>query len=196
MATIGVSITKTTAWRGGQQAFSNVYHYLDSVLDANRYEQLVTEIVLKEKVIHSSIVNFVGARVWEASGTPAENETLLIKDLTGTGSATSDMQMYRELAYLISWELERRDNRGRKKYLRKWIHAESGFTTSTDPAHFDGYTPLPISARDPLKVYADAVDAITILGASFELCSPKGEKPMAANNGKVYDVLEHRQFGR
>jgi hypothetical protein len=145
---------------------------------------------------------FETARVWSAGGTPSENETLLVKDLTGTGSGSTDSSMYREAAHLFQWECERKDSRGRKKYLRKWMHFGA-------PRNWysDGSRKAPDYAIDDMNTaYTRNIERLDIGIADFtpyNLCSPKGELPREVEGGAsgvvykgtVYPYLEHRQLG-
>lgn len=192
MAVFGVSITKTIPWRGVEQPFSNVYHYRTDIGEAFQDDDVIAAVVAAEKAVMGGNITFRTARTWgDVLAGPVESVTRVLKDLTGSGSQPSDPSIFPEMAVLVTWELVRADVRGRKKYLRKWIHPgrSAGFNTN-------GSSEATVATRDAFRVaYADKVTVVAgNAGAQvYELCSPRGEVPLKAP--VVYRYMEHRQLG-
>src|SRR5688572_12555705 len=127
MAIWGVSIEKTTSFRGVAQVFANVYHFNDaggSPSDAD-LTTLLDNLVAHEKTFHAGTVTFVRGRVWSAGGSEASNQMRVDKSLSGVGALTDDANMDRERAVLVRWRAGS-DSRGRPVYLRKWWHQLGG----------------------------------------------------------------------
>src|SRR5829696_3657177 len=98
MARVGLSITKSVAFRDSVQEFSNVYYYENGAAEpsATGAEAMLDELVALEKNRHASTVTFVRGRVWVHRGSPATNEMIFQKGLSGTGASTSDAGMDKE----------------------------------------------------------------------------------------------------
>lgn len=88
---IGISITKKTPFRDSSQEWSNVYYYdgLAGTPDQAAANNLIDELVTREKAIHTTDVTFVKGRCWSQIGDKTQNEMLSQKDLSGTGSAVA-----------------------------------------------------------------------------------------------------------
>lgn len=196
MARIGVAIVKSTSFRGAQQEFSNVYHYEVPVDLAGGYQGIVDDIVTAEKNIHSIQVNFLTARVWSAGGSPAENETLLISDLSGTGVQAVQNTVDRERCILMQWPCERDSVTGRKVYLRKWYHICGQSSTDTDftSDELGQLSSLRQTVRD---AYVAAIETLRNVGPTIDdnwyLVSPSGRA--ALDQLMCHPYLEHHQLG-
>ena len=123
MARVGISITKSCAFRDSTQEFSNVYYYdglagTPSEADANN---LIDEVANKEKTFHSTSVTFVRGRIWLQVGNQAGNQMISQKNLSGTGARNSG-NYDKERAFLFRLRAGS-DSRGNPVYLRKWFHA-------------------------------------------------------------------------
>lgn len=196
MALWGVSIEKTTSYRGAAQVFANVYHYNDAggaPSDAN-LETLLDNLVTIEKGMHSTAVTFVRGRVWSAGGSEAANQMRVDKSLSGAGTLTHDSALNREMAVLIRWRAGV-DSRGRPVYLRKWYHALAttigGVATSGTWAA--NTAQISQAARDAAETQADNVVSETVGGTVFTLCGPTGRAITGATECHPY--YEHHQLG-
>lgn len=190
---IGISITKSTPWRGHTEEFSNVYHYdtADSA-PAAQVKEFVDIIVAAERAVHATSVNFVRARAWSAGGSPEQNQTIGIWDLTGTGSASDAAQFNRESVYLVEYRTTRPSATGRPVTLKKFVHACS-LLGDTDTSIMGGTVKVGSLARGKLNTYAQAVKTINTPNLSGGLIAPSGSGRRAMEH-YVYDWVEHREF--
>lgn len=196
MALFGVSIEKTTSFRGVAQVFANVYHYNDaggSPSDAD-LTSLVDQIVVDEKAMHATSVTFVRGRCWSAGGTEAANQMRVDKALSGAGSLTNSDALDRERAVLIRWRAGS-DSRGRPVYLRKWYH--SCATTVGGVAYatnvLGNIAGLTQASRDAAETQADNVVSYTAGGTVFTLCGPNGR--VITGSTECHPYIEHHQLG-
>lgn len=198
MALYAVSITKRLEWQGRQEEYDNTYYYegpLFQAGDAN-FSNLIDEIVAAERPIHGSRVAFVRGRLWSAGGTPAQNETLVLKDLTGVGSGGAGAVLFGEAAAVVEWECARKDIKGRKVYLKKFIRPGNALIGMVE-ANNDGRAALGAGTKAAFKTYADRVQNTTAaFGPIFILTSPGGRVPRSPANGVVNDYLRSREFRR
>lgn len=180
-----IVITKSTSFQGRVEEFSNAYTMeLTEPAEPSGYDPTIDALVDSEKTIHSSLVSFVRAQVFDVGSPP--NYMRYSRALSGTGSQSAGSPLYAECAVLISWQLERRFGlfRSVDRKLRKWLHVctplgldPSGRTASS-----------PVSA---LQTYATVVTGpVGDLGA--ELCAPNGDRPIAPP--EIFPYIEHRQF--
>jgi hypothetical protein len=177
VAIAAVAITKRQLWRGSQENFANVYHYQVPSVTTAVANDLVTRLVTLEKDLHGSTVNFVGARVWSAGGTAAENETVLLTDLSGPGNVVADNNMPPEMCFVVAWRTDRLNELDKPVYLRKYYHTQSNFNTA-------GVTVDMMNGRQPLN--AALVTAIGNRTAGFrDLVTPSGTYGLTAPSGRV-----------
>jgi hypothetical protein len=197
MALVGVSITKSVAFRDAVQEFSNVYHYQWTGLNpgVTLAEQLIDRLVELEKPLHGSSISFVRGRCWSAGGTNAENEMIIQKALTGVGTSGLSTSMDKERAYLIRWRAGV-DSRGKPVYLRKWYHLQAqfsgaavtagitenatGFTTAQRTTIANQFNPF-----NPCVFNSGAVSA--------NLVSEKNRG--SVTTAEAHKYLEHHQLG-
>src|SRR5215212_8622230 len=130
MPRIGVSITKSVSFRLATQEFSNVYYYeMLAFPDVAAADTLIDNLVTKEKTFHGTSVTFVRGRLWKQIGTPAENEMITQKNLSGTGARAAATNLDKERAWLFRVRAGV-DSRGNPVYLRKWYHACAEFVSA------------------------------------------------------------------
>lgn len=193
-----VSIEKETRFHGRIERFSNTYYYegpLFQLGDAN-YTRLITQLADAEKLVHVNNVTFRTGRLWSAGGTAAQNETLILMDLAGTGTMEFGVSFSAENAVMVEWETSRANIRGRKVYLRKYIRPQ-GMNVATTRAMAEQRDPLSAAAAAPFKTYADTVERITTAqGVIWQLVSPKSRVPKASNIGVVDSLVRTREFRR
>lgn len=196
MARVGVSVTKSVTFRGVAQQFGNTYYYdTPIVVLPGVADQLIDNIVAKEKAIHSSSISFLFGRCWSAGGSKAENNMLAQKALSGTGAGTSPAPaMDKERAFLVRFRAGI-DSRGNPVYLRKWWHLDvqsiSG-SSVTDPM-LANTAQLGSTLRAGLETAANGFKSITALPQNFDLVSEKGRGITGATVAHPY--LEHHQLG-
>lgn len=197
MAIYGVSINKSTSFRGVTEIFSNVYHYslatnLDSTLAAN----LVDQLAAAEKLCHSINVTFEDGRVWSVGGTPSQNETIVIRDLTGAGTMTTNVGQFKESAIVVRCDTNRNTSTGRRIYLRKYYHS-CGLTSGSN-AMFEGSTALTTTQTDPFKTSFESIRELTLTPGSIlvTLCAPGGQQVSDSRPVSVLPYPHTRQFRR
>lgn len=194
MAQRAISLVKDVMFRGKLTTFSNTYHFYNAVGTGLGYEEMIDTLVAAEKKFHSTAVTYRTARLWSSGGTIQENETLFIKDLTGTGTGSLYPGFDRERAILIQWDCGR-NILGRKVYLRKWFHScgdPLGIQVGTQGV-LENTSQISQVSRDALVTLAQGLQAFAAGGVEWELCSPRGvvykSQPVA------YPYLEHHQLG-
>lgn len=194
---VGVAITKRVNFRGINEEFSNVYHYdvpAITALALNETDLIIDRLVALEKAVHSSGVSFATARVWETGGTPAENETLRIRDLSGSGTLGSTYTFYKELAVVVNLYTGRSSTTGRRVYLRKYIRA--GALPSGSPSIGLGQAALTATDKAPFITYGEAIRKLEVAGfpTDIHLEAPGGQNLAANAQVTVLDWLHVRQF--
>ncbi len=197
MALYAVSITKRMQWHGKLEEYDNVYHYNgpDATPPPDQLNSLINIIAGNERQMHGVRVEFVRGRVWTAGGTPAENVTLALIDLSGNGTAVG-AAMFGEAAVVVEWECSRRDINGRKVYLKKFYRPGNAVGGASEDSS-DGIDPLSPGAKDVFKGNSNANQRVEASsGVFFNLTSPAGRTPRSANNAVCNEYLRSREFRR
>ena len=197
MALYGLAITKEMLWHGRAEEFQNTYYYEGPAEPpaGNGLYLFAETVASNERQVHSARVNYKTVRVWSAGGTPAENETLLLADLSMQG-ADIGAPIFGEAAVVIEWECERTNIDGRKVYLRKFIRPGS-LIGSMSAAAGRGEDPLTDPMKALFKTYANNVQTVAApAGVNWQLKSRAGRLPRANNNAVVNDYLRSREFRR
>jgi hypothetical protein len=195
---VGISITKSTAFRNSTQEFSNVYFY--DGLAANptvaQADALIDELVTKEKQFHSTGVTFVRGRCWVETGNKATSEMVSQKNLTGTGIQGLVTGMDKERAFLFRLRAGV-DSRGNPVYLRKWYHSCGTFVGAQIPnsSILDNSTGWSQSQRDAQVAALGTIGAIGSGGTAGVLCAKSGRLPTAGALWTAHPFLEHHQLG-
>jgi hypothetical protein len=198
VARYGVSIEKTTLYRGVQQKVTNVYYYDGNVpsSDTATLNDLVDEIVAIEKAIHTNDYTWTRARVWTQVGTAAQNEMIIDRLLSGNGTLTAHSQIDKERAILFRFRAGV-DNRGRPVYLRKWFHCNGTVILGAAPSNgmLANTAGLTQGQRDA---------GVTVANTLKTINAGAGNTPMnlVAKNGRAIDgatathpFFENRQLG-
>lgn len=198
MARIGISITKSVAYRDSVQEFSNVYYYENggSLPTAAGAAALIDEVTALEKGRHATTVTFVRGRCWSQGGGAASNEMIEQHALTGTGTSTADSTMDRERAFLIRWRAGN-DSRGNAVYLRKWYHtcgAFAGASGSISTAVLSQTTGFSNTIRDAILASANAFLSLISSGGGWSLVSKNG-RTRSGTGDAAHKYLEHHQLG-
>ena len=189
------TVTKSTSWRGVTQEFSNRYIYELPTDEPSEVvlEQMLDQLKAAEVPVHATTVNFVGGRCWGPVNAAGRGGTMrVVKSFSGTGNAVALTDMYKELAMLVVWPLGRYGTKNRPQFLRKWLHTHTLFGSSSSV--LSGSTKF-ATTPGPITTYIGAVRTINYGtgGPPLSLASPKGH--FADTGGRLYDYLEHRQFG-
>lgn len=197
MARYGISIEKEITFRGVKERISNTYYYeLGAAVDSTTWVDLAAAVQVAEEKVHATGVAFKLARVWEADGSPVENEQVAMIDLTGNGKLSAGTDLACELAVLVEWECARDDIRGRKVYLRKFIRSQGLPVAAASAAQQRAV--LDAGTMGLFKAFADDVEAVTlnsgaVLGA---LTSPSGRFPLGVGNGRCDPFIRNRNIRR
>ncbi len=197
MTRIGLSITKRVVFRDSTQEFSNIYYYASpevSEAKINDGNNLLDELIPKEREMHSTLVTFVNAKAWSADGGPRENEMLVDRPLSGTGTSFAQ-DTDPERAFLVMWRAGK-NRRGKPVYLRKWYHAVGVFNgaigslTTAVLAQKTGFTATERTA------IANQADKVTRLGnlKQWGLVSEKGRE-RDGGPPTAHRYYEHHQLG-
>jgi hypothetical protein len=197
MALFALAVHKQTKFHDQAEGFDTVYYYQGPPqLGSNNFEGLMDQLVQAEKKVFSSEIFFTEGRVWTAGGTKAENETVLLKDLAGTGTMSAGVRLHAEACVMVEWECGRKSSVGRKVYLRKYLR--SGYLpTGANGEAAPAKDALNAAAKLPYKTYADEVQRLDVAGFGvFNLSSPGLRTPKAASNGVVDQYVRTREFRR
>lgn len=194
MAITACAVTKSTSWRGGTEFFSNVYHYFSSTnLDVALATDLADFLIDAEKSVHTSQVTFEHARVWEAGGSPTENETLVIRDASGTGILGNSGGMFKEACVVTRIDTNRNTSTGRRIYLRKFYHSCGLPSASSDM--YEGEVALTATQTGPFKTIVEQIREATLTGGiAVFLCAPGGQLVNDSRPVTVDPYLHTRQF--
>jgi hypothetical protein len=193
----GLSVEKSTLFRGVQQPFANVYYYEAAYnpTDTTQLEAMLDALVTLEKTMHATSVNFKRGRLWNTgSGSQQGNQMRVDKDLTGTGSLGLSSNMDRERCFLIRWPAGF-NTRGKQVYLRKWYHSLGDLTGlgAGTPA-LENTGTLPTGLRTAWENKADAVQDLQVAGIPVgSLVAQTGRT--TTGQGECHPYLEHHQLG-
>lgn len=197
MARIGVSITKSVAFRSSTQEFSNVYYYeMLALPDAAAADTIIDNLTTLEKTFHGTNVTFVRGRVWSQLGSPGSNEMISQKNLTGTGARTANASLDKERAWLFRIRAGV-DSRGNPVYLRKWYHACAEFVSgqgisSALLANASGWL---TSERNAQVTAMQAIGDANGSSGAPKICAKGGRLPTVGQGWSAHLYLEHHQLG-
>ncbi len=189
---VGVSVTKSTTWRGIEEQYSNVYHF-DAAVDTTS-DDLANSVVASERAAHAVNVTFKNVKVWgPTDGTKEQSVMLLQKDLTGTGNAVRTYDTAKELTAVVQWDTGRKNSRGGRIFLRKYLHVGALGESGEDQAK--GNAALAPATVTRLTTYANNVkNAVGVSGAAIS--DKKGRKLPVGTPAQVLPHLHTRQFRR
>lgn len=193
MPIIAASLTKEMDYRGGRERFANVYHFEV----ANPSEAIALDIIGRlvqiESPVHSTTIQFREGRVWETGGSPEQNETLLITDLSSFGSAVDTNTMHAEAVYELQWRTDRPSSTGKPVYLRKFLRSRSllGLALTNDQIH--GRAALP-AAIPPLTTYMENVRSLVTAGGTYPMRAPSGRVVTQAGQLPKYMSLHDLRY--
>lgn len=200
MTRYGVSIEKRASFRGATQNFANVYYYEILVTPATAsgpLNELIDDIVTIEKSFMTNDTTWVRGRAWSQIGSPSENQMIVDKALSGTGSITPHSSIDRERALLVRWRAGN-DSKGRPVFLRKYFHfwGQTVGGTTVDVAAIANTAQLTSGQRTFIEGKANDLKTINITaagGINASLVSKTGRAIDGATLAHQY--FEHRQLG-
>lgn len=195
MAQIAVSITKRTAFRDAVQEFSNVYNYWYVGFNPGEglAQSFIDNIVEIERLLHSTAVTFVKARVWSSGGTKAQNQMILQSQLTGTGVRAQNDLVDRERAFLVQWPAGL-DVRGKPVRLKKWFHpCGDGPGFGIDAPLLSNRSGMSDGQREAITNIANRLAPLTIGSGQYSLVSETGR--FTEGKAIAHRYFEHHQLG-
>lgn len=197
MPIVGLSITKSTSFRAATQEFSNVYYFnCGSLPSASEADTLIDAATAIEKGFHSSSVTFLRGRVWSQGGSPASNNMISQKALTGNGTTSTVSSFDKERAWLFRWRAGN-DSRGNAVYLRKWYHSCGNGPGNVVPTsgNLDQTASLGASVKSNSEAAVSGIQSITAAGISYSLTAKSGRNMNSGETPHSHNYLEHRQLG-
>jgi hypothetical protein len=197
MAGIGISITKSTLFRGATQEFTNVYFYLGgSTPTQGQADSLIDELTAIEKTFHSTAVTFVRGRLWTNTGSPSTSNMISQKNLSGTGARTISAGFDKERAFLFRLRAGV-DSRGQPVYLRKWFHACGQFYSGQNIvlAQLEQTQSLSGAEKTSLVSQMNAIGSLNAAAGPWTLAAKSGRQPTAGALWESHNWIEHHQLG-
>jgi hypothetical protein len=197
MPRIGVSITKSTAFRNSTQEFSNVYYYeVVSEPTVAQADQFIDQLTTIEKTFHGTNVTFLRGRVWTETGNKATNNMISQKQLSGTGARSPNTNLDKERAWLFRLRAGV-SSTGQPVYLRKWYHACAEFVAGASiPTNV--LTNTGSFTQAERNAQTAAIAGIGDAGGGLlaaKLCAKSGRQSTAGETWQAHNFLEHHQFG-
>lgn len=195
MGQISISITKRAAFRDSTQEWQNVYTYGSLAVNPqpSLANDMIDEVVTKEKAFHGTGVSFILGRVWSSGGTQAENQMISEKTLSGAGALTPPTAMDLERAFLIQWDAGS-DSKGRPVRLKKWYHCQAGMGgVSVSNAILQNFTGFTAANRTAIAAAADTLTRIS--SAVWGLKAESGRERTGDGYPVAHKYLEHHQLG-
>lgn len=198
MATVGVALTKSTAFRDSTQEFSNVYYFGCGLLlpDLSEANSLIDALKAIEVPFHSTAVTFLRGRVWSQVGLGPLNNMISQKTLSGTGSTTVATSFDKERAFLFRLRAGN-DSRGNPVYLRKWYHS-CGAGPGNNPvstANLENTSSMSTGVQSAMETAVNTIKSVTAGGKTYTLQAKSGRNFDAGVNFQSHKYLEHHQLG-
>lgn len=194
MPPFAYAVTKRITWRGGQEEFSNVYHY-DHLAGDTIFGDILDALVAKEKTIHRSDVTFVSGRAWGPTNAgQAASITRLIKEYSGAGTAPLPAVIPPELCVVASFFVGRSPTTQRKRFLRKYFHTYGLSSGTTGDLKSLGVGTLSAADKTPIVNFMNDVKNLLVGGSNVPICTPQGDHLPLGSDPRVLDHLHVRQF--
>lgn len=197
MPRLGVSITKSTSFRGATQEFSNTYYYeMGTMPDEAAAGTLIDNLVTLEKTFHSTLVTFVRGRLWSQIGSPSQNNMINQHNLSGTGARAAVSGMDKERAFLFRLRAGV-DSRGNPVYLRKWYHSCGVFISGlvVSSTILDNTTGFSTTERGNMVTAMQAIGDANGSAGVPKICAKGGRLPDVGAGWSGHQFLEHHQLG-
>jgi hypothetical protein len=197
-----VQIEKQVSFRGSVQPFSNTYYYdaavaLDPPESAVGYvNDLLDDLIPLDRGIHGNTVTYTMARAWSQIGTKEQNQMIVQRPLSGTGTINSSLaNLDPERAWLVQFRAGV-DSRGRAVYLRKWLHLNIATLGGTNigSAELAQTSQLPTAHKTAIEAWGESIKTLTPgAGPNAVLKAKSGRGITGAT--KAHPWLEHHQLG-
>lgn len=165
-----ITIIKDMPYRGNTEEFSNTYHFSGTTpASTAAWKTLADALIAAEKPTVPSYVRFVRAYGYEAgninSVAQIDYKTLPLTPEVGTFAVGTSIGVPGDVAATIRWLTPGVTSRGKKIYLRKYMHGvrEAG----------GNYDALDSSERTAFGTFAAKLIDGTLPG-SFKYCGPQG----------------------
>jgi hypothetical protein len=143
---MGITIIKSMLYRGVAEEWSNHYHLSGpDPADRAAFKTLVDLVVTQEKVCYTSTSNVVRVYAYNAADDPAHNVNshatwswdYTISPLapvpgTLTLTASTEHGISGDQAYWIRWDSGRLNSKGKKIWLRKYMHQGCAINNTPD----------------------------------------------------------------
>ncbi len=189
---LGVSVTKSVQWRNATEEFTNVWHF-DTAVDMTS-QALANNVVSSERGFFGANVNFKKVQVWgPTDGTKQQSQMLLQQDLTGSGSGGTSTVCALETSAVVSWDTGRKNTRGGRIFLRKYLHM--GQLAVADEPAAKGNTVLPAGELQRIKDFGAAMKNPSSQN-SAPICDKAGRRLPLLTPTVVLPHLHTRQFRR
>lgn len=195
---IGISITKSTSFRGAAQEFTNTYFYINSgsYPDQAGADSLIDQLKSIEVGFHAGNVTFLRGRLWKQTGDKATSEMISQKNLSGTGSNSAITSFDKERAFLFRIRAGN-DSRGNAVYFRKWYHScgnGPGNVAVASP-QLDNTAAIAGANRTTMENAVAPVKNIGGFIGGWEICAKSGRRITAGAEWTSHNFLEHHQLG-
>ena len=192
MGAYGVSVEKKITFRGLDERFANVYHYVISVPVETDYTNLADAVLARDKAAYPNSVTYLTTRVYgPTEGSKADNLMRLVRDESGTGiKTTTGLLTYPELCYVTAIYVGRSPVKNRKVFVRKFIRCVNAWTTGTTP----GTGVVSPTDQGSLNSWMNANKSVTSGGVSFDMCTPKNVGVPPTNQAFTLPYLHVRQM--
>lgn len=197
MPRVGVSITKSTPFRGSTQEFSNVYFYeVSAYPDASQADTMIDNLTTLEKTFHASGVQFVRGRLWKETGSKLTSEMISQKTLSGFGARAPVTSFDPERAFLVRLRAGI-DSRGNPVYLRKWYHSVGAFYSgqTVSSGNLTQQSALTTTERGNIVTAMQAIGDANGSALTPKICAKGGRLPDVGATWNAHQWLEHHQLG-
>lgn len=192
MGAYGVSVEKKLTFRGLDERFANIYHYVISAPVETDYTNLADAVVARDKAAYPSAVTYLTTRVYgPTEGSKADNLMRLVRDESGAGTkSVTGSVIYPELCYVTAIYVGRSPVKNRKVFVRKYIRCLQGYTGGTNASS----GAVNSTDQGTVNSWMNANKTVTSGGVSFDMCTPKNQGVPALNQAFTLPWLHVRQI--
>jgi hypothetical protein len=193
MGAYGVSIASDITFRGTPQRTNRVYHYRITAPIASDYDILLDAVLAQDRLAHGPNHSYKLGRVWgPTQGADSDNLMRVVRDLTGTGSASyAGANIYPELAYFVTMYIGRSPTSNRKVFLKKFIHPAMWKTAGGSS---DGQSAVAAADKTFFKGWFEGCKHVSSGGIGFDLVSPRDQLCPSDAVANVGNFLHVRQL--
>ena len=172
------------------------YYEMLSMPDEAAANSMIDNLTTLEKTFHSTNVAFTKGRCWSQEGSPAANNMIAQKNLSGSGARATNTAHDPERAFLFRLRAGV-DSRGNPVYLRKWYHAYGDFVSGqvVGNAQLTQQSSWSQPQRDAQVAAMNAIGDANGSGGAPKICSKSGRLPTVGALWSAHAWLEHHQLG-